>query len=70
MPDTTKSMNPMIYKRCKIMANPNKKAWRVFPNHGESLYDNKFSWDTDHRASWNRLIAFCDKPLIPTTKNK
>ena len=70
MPDVTKSMNPMIYKGCKIMASQNKKAWRVFPNPGQSPYDKKFSWDPDPRSSWNRLIAFCDKPFVPTTKKQ
>ena len=65
-PDVDERMHPMIYKGCKIMSFQSRKKWRVWPKPGESLYDKAFAWGSDPSASWKSVLAFCERPSMPS----
>lgn len=56
---------PLEYCGCRVYSSAADKKWRVLPRPGKSLYDKSFSWGKVPSESWARVLAYCEKPVLP-----
>ena len=65
MPPPGHPQSTIIYKGCHIYTSLAASKWRVVPKPKEYAYDKAFQFGDNPKASWKRLLDYCENPVIP-----